>query len=36
VVVCEGYTDVIGLQRAGVGEAVATCGTALADGHIRC
>jgi DNA primase len=35
VVVCEGYTDVIGLQRAGVEEAVATCGTALAEGHIR-
>jgi DNA primase len=35
VVVCEGYTDVIGLHRAGVEEAVATCGTALADGHIR-
>ena len=35
VVVCEGYTDVIGLHEAGVGEAVATCGTALADGHIR-
>ncbi|HEY3811265.1 MAG TPA: DNA primase [Acidimicrobiales bacterium] len=35
VVVCEGYTDVIGLQQAGIGEAVATCGTALADGHIR-
>lgn len=35
VVVCEGYTDVIGLHRAGVVEAVATCGTALADGHIR-
>jgi DNA primase len=35
VVVCEGYTDVIGLQNAGIGEAVATCGTALADGHIR-
>ena len=35
VVVCEGYTDVIGLQRAGVGEAVATCGTSLADGHIK-
>jgi DNA primase len=34
-VVCEGYTDVIGLQRAGIDEAVATCGTALADGHIR-
>ncbi len=35
VVVCEGYTDVIGLQRAGVEEAVATCGTALAEGHIK-
>jgi len=35
VVVCEGYTDVIGLHRAGVGEAVATCGTALAEGHVR-
>ena len=35
VVVCEGYTDVIGLQQAGIEEAVATCGTALADGHIR-
>ena len=35
VVVCEGYTDVIGLQRAGVTEAVATCGTALAEGHIK-
>ena len=35
VVMCEGYTDVIGLQRAGIREAVATCGTALADGHIR-
>lgn len=35
VVVCEGYTDVIGLHRAGVTEAVATCGTALTDGHVR-
>ncbi len=35
VVVCEGYTDVIGLHNAGVTEAVATCGTALADGHVR-
>jgi DNA primase len=35
VVVCEGYTDVIGLQRAGIVEAVATCGTALAEGHVR-
>ena len=35
VVVCEGYTDVIGLHAAGVAQAVATCGTALADGHVR-
>jgi DNA primase len=35
VVICEGYTDVIGLHRAGVTEAVATCGTALAEGHVR-
>ena len=35
VVVCEGYTDVIGLHHAGVTEAVATCGTALADGHVK-
>jgi DNA primase len=35
VVVCEGYTDVIGLHEAGVSQAVATCGTALADGHVR-
>ena len=35
VVVCEGYTDVIGLHVAGVPQAVATCGTALSEGHIR-
>lgn len=35
IVICEGYTDVIGLHGAGIGEAVATCGTALADGHIK-
>jgi DNA primase len=35
VVVCEGYTDVIGLNRAGLASAVATCGTALADDHVR-
>jgi DNA primase len=35
VVVCEGYTDVIGFHAAGVGEAVATCGTALAEGHVK-
>jgi DNA primase len=35
VIVCEGYTDVIGLFRAGMPLAVATCGTALADEHFR-
>ncbi len=34
-VVCEGYTDVIGFARAGVGRAVATCGTALTEEHVR-
>ncbi len=34
VVVCEGYTDVIGLFECGVERAVATCGTALADEHV--
>ena len=33
VVVCEGYTDVIGFFQAGVPWAVATCGTALAEEH---
>ena len=33
-VICEGYTDVIGFQRAGVPLAVATCGTALTDDHV--
>jgi DNA primase len=33
VVVCEGYTDVIGCFTAGVERAVATCGTALAEEH---
>ncbi len=35
VVVCEGYTDVIGCHRAGVTQAVATCGTALTDDHVK-
>lgn len=35
VVVCEGYTDVIGFFQAGVQRAVATCGTALAEEHFR-
>ena len=32
-VVVEGYTDVIALHRAGIPEAVATCGTALTEEH---
>ena len=35
VIVCEGYTDVIGFHRAGIGRAVATCGTALTEEHVR-
>lgn len=33
IVVCEGYTDVIGCSLAGISEAVATCGTALTQQH---
>ena len=32
-VIVEGYTDVIAMHEAGVDTAVATCGTALGDGH---
>lgn len=35
VIICEGYTDVIGFHRAGVPRAVATCGTALTEEHVR-
>ena len=35
VIVCEGYTDVIGFARAGMPRAVATCGTALTEDHVR-
>lgn len=34
-VICEGYTDVIFLHKAGVSNAVATLGTALTMQHIR-
>ena len=34
-VVCEGYTDVIGCAVAGIERAVATCGTALTEEHVR-
>lgn len=32
-VVTEGYTDVIALQKVGIANAVATCGTALGEDH---
>ena len=35
VIICEGYTDVIGFHRAGIPRAVATCGTALTEEHVR-
>ena len=35
VIICEGYTDVIGFDLAGVPRAVATCGTALTESHVR-
>lgn len=31
----EGYTDVIALDQAGIGTAVATCGTALGEDHVK-
>jgi DNA primase len=35
VFVVEGYTDVIAMSRAGLPNTVATCGTALGEGHFR-
>lgn len=35
VIVCEGYTDVIGFATSGVPRAVATCGTALTESHVK-
>ncbi|MBM3671304.1 MAG: DNA primase [Actinobacteria bacterium] len=35
VVICEGYTDVMAYALAGHPNAVATCGTALADDHVK-
>ncbi|CAN5766372.1 hypothetical protein BH20ACT4_BH20ACT4_04840 [soil metagenome] len=34
-VVCEGYTDVIGFFGIGIKRAVATCGTAFTEEHVR-
>ncbi len=35
LIVCEGYTDVIGYFEAGLPRAVATCGTALTEEHVK-
>lgn len=35
IVICEGYTDVIGFSHVGLDRAVATCGTALTDDHVN-
>ncbi|HEY7105760.1 MAG TPA: DNA primase [Acidimicrobiia bacterium] len=35
IVICEGYTDVMAFALAGAPNAVATCGTALADEHFQ-
>jgi DNA primase len=35
VVICEGYTDVMAFALSGTPNAVATCGTALADEHFQ-
>ena len=34
-IICEGYTDVIGFAGANILRAVATCGTALTEEHIK-
>ncbi len=35
VIICEGYTDVIGFSAVGLDRAVATCGTSLTEEHVR-
>ncbi len=35
VIVCEGYTDVIGFFQVGLRRAVATCGTSLTEDHLK-
>lgn len=34
-IICEGYTDVIGFAEAGIPRAVATCGTAMTEDHVK-
>ena len=35
IVVCEGYTDVIGAHLAGIERTVATCGTSMTEDHAK-
>lgn len=35
IILCEGYTDVIGFAQAGIARAVATCGTSLTEQHVE-
>ena len=35
VIICEGYTDVIGFAAVGLPRAVAPCGTSLTEDHVR-
>ncbi len=35
IIVCEGYTDVIGAHLAGIEQTVATCGTSMTEDHAR-
>jgi DNA primase len=35
VIICEGYTDVIGFASVGLPRAVAPCGTSLTEDHVR-
>lgn len=35
VIIVEGYTDVIGLHQIGIANSVATCGTAMGEGHFE-
>jgi DNA primase len=35
IIICEGYVDVIGFAASGLESAVATCGTALTEEHVK-
>jgi DNA primase len=34
-ILLEGYTDVMALHQANAGNAIATCGTSLTEGHAK-